>query len=73
MLDVRLCRRAYWGLSQSGRMRCPECGMVVVEFLEKDCSSVNYICTSDCCEWKKHVDLSEGIVDGNRQSKNTRR
>ena len=60
MLTHPLPRELYWELSQGERLRCPECGCVVIEFMsEPHCDMVVYNCTSYTCDWRKLVDLRE--------------
>jgi len=59
MLEPKLPREKFWAMSKGGKLRCPECGAIVVEDMELDCREVEYTCTAIFCGWHKTVDLRE--------------
>jgi len=53
--DKVLFRKQFFAMSLGGKLRCPECGAIVVEDMALDCSKVTYACTAQFCCWEKEI------------------
>ena len=53
-MPLTLRQKRFWGQSQGGKFKCPQCGGVVIERMSLE-QGVTYNCTAKDCDWRKEV------------------